>query len=253
MARWMLNQAAPAEAGQDPINRPSIAKTAIRASFSTRPPDNGALPFRLQRSCIFQEASMTAIRVSQDAHSQESEVEACVTESPVDAAEAAGLRYVTDASPGIRRRRRGKHFSYLAPDGKIIQNPKELERIKDVNDYLHEITGQNFTAKDFRAWGGSVLVMHTLKELGEFTSETQAKKNVVQAIKVAAEHLNNTTAICRKCYVHPGIVNSYMDGSLLAYIREQPAQAKRGAPWELHPDEALFLKFLLSQQEDRGN
>lgn len=341
-------------------------------------------------------------------------------ENPAEVAEAAGLLYVTDASPGIRRRRRGKHFSYLDVDGSIIRDEAELQRIRalkippawkdvwicplsqghlqatgrdskgrkqyryhhrwrevrdetkydhlilfaeslpalrqrvdadlelpglshnrvlatvarlldmtlirvgneeyvqsndsyglttlrnrhatikgdaiylhfrgkrdkkytfdvhdkelarivkrcrdlpgqelfqyidgegeshvvdssDINAYLRAITRQDFTAKDFRTWGGTVLTLHSLKELGAFSSETQAKKNVVQSIKVAAEHLGNTTAICRKCYVHPQVINAYMDGSLLDYLQNQPRRIKQGTAWELHPDEAVVLDFL---------
>lgn len=69
---------------------------------------------------------------SQNASPALDEAEVCVAEDPVDVAEAAGLRYVSDISPGIQRKRRGKHFSYLSPDGKVIQNATELERIKAI-------------------------------------------------------------------------------------------------------------------------
>jgi DNA topoisomerase I len=82
------------------------------------------------RGFIFQEAPMAATEVSQHTRSQASEAEECAAESPVDAAEAAGLCYVTDRSPGIQRKRRGKHFSYLSPDGKVIQKPEVLKRIQ---------------------------------------------------------------------------------------------------------------------------
>lgn len=132
-------------------------------------------------------------------------------------------------------------FQYIDHDGS-----KHSVNSSDVNDYLRAITGQDFTAKDFRTWGGTVVVMHTLRELGDFTQESQAKKHISQAIQTAAQHLGNTSAICRKCYVHPGLLTAYLDGSLLTYLNTHPRRVKQGADWELHPDEALLLAFLRS-------
>lgn len=84
----------------------------------------------------------------------------------------------------------------------------------DVNQYLREISGQDFTAKDFRTWAGTVLAAAELAEIGAFTSETAAKKNIVQAIKTVASHLGNRPATCRKYYVHPAVLAAYMDASL---------------------------------------
>src|SRR5690606_32175282 len=72
----------------------------------------------------------------------------------------------------------------------------------DVNAYLKEITGQDFTAKDFRTWAGTVLAARALREFEQFDSATQAKRNVVQAIETVARRLGNTRAVCRKCYIH---------------------------------------------------
>jgi DNA topoisomerase-1 len=89
----------------------------------------------------------------------------------------------------------------------------------DVNDYLREISGGEFTAKDFRTWAGTVLTSMTLRKFEVFESETQAKKNVVQAIKDVARRLGNTPAVCRKCYVHPGVLECYMTGSLTPAVK----------------------------------
>jgi DNA topoisomerase-1 len=80
----------------------------------------------------------------------------------------------------------------------------------DVNEYLREITGEHFTAKDFRTWAGSVLCCSLLSELEPATSVTQAKKNVVQAIAQVASKLGNTPSVCRKCYVHPAVLERYL-------------------------------------------
>lgn len=84
----------------------------------------------------------------------------------------------------------------------------------EVNDYLRQISGGEFTAKDFRTWAGTALTSMTLRQFEPFASETQAKKNVVQTIRDVARRLGNTPAVCRKCYVHPGVLECYMAGSL---------------------------------------
>jgi DNA topoisomerase-1 len=84
----------------------------------------------------------------------------------------------------------------------------------DVNEYLREISGSDFTAKDFRTWAGTVLTAQALKVTREFRTETQAKKNIKQAIDIVAEKLGNTPAVCRKCYVHPFLIDGYMKKTL---------------------------------------
>lgn len=86
----------------------------------------------------------------------------------------------------------------------------------DVNDYLREISGQDFTAKDFRTWAGTVLACSALREFEAFSSEAQARKNIVQAINTVAERLGNSRAVCRKCYVHPAVLDSYFEGAMAA-------------------------------------
>ncbi len=85
----------------------------------------------------------------------------------------------------------------------------------DVNAYLKDISGEEFTAKDFRTWAGTVLAARALQEFQAFDSHAQAKRNVVHAIESVAKRLGNTKAVCRKCYIHPAVINLYMDGSLL--------------------------------------
>ena len=114
----------------------------------------------------------------------------------------------------------------------------------DVNDYLREISGQDFTAKDFRTWGGTVIAMRELAAEGAFDSQTQGKKNAVQAIKVTAEQLGNTPAICRKCYVHPGVLDAYLDGSLLNYVEQHKGHQKKESIEGLRSEEARTLEFL---------
>jgi len=118
----------------------------------------------------------------------------------------------------------------------------------DVNDYLREITGDNFTAKDFRTWAGSILVCSTLREFEPFESETQAKKNIVAAIKSTASHLGNTPTVCRKCYVHPTVLEHYLQGHisqvLIDSTNEGEVVLKDNIPAGLREEEKVFLRLL---------
>jgi DNA topoisomerase I len=100
----------------------------------------------------------------------------------------------------------------------------------DVNGYLHQVSGADFTAKDFRTWAGTVQTALVLAEIGPSTSGTQAKRNVVAAIKSTAARLGNRPATCRNYYVHPAILESYMEGSLVdAMVIRKRSLALRAA------------------------
>jgi DNA topoisomerase I len=127
-----------------------------------------------------------------------------------------------------------------------VDENKELHSVEsnDVNDYLHQVGGQEFTAKDFRTWSGTVTALIALEQLGAFESDTQGKKNVADAIKTTAERLGNTPAICRKCYVHPGVIDAYLDGSLLNFFKLYHKPAKKLFGEGLSPEETKVLAFL---------
>lgn len=108
----------------------------------------------------------------------------------------------------------------------------------DVNGYLHQVSGASFSAKDFRTWAGTVQTALALAEMGPFTSETQAKRNIVEAIKRTAKQLGNRPATCRNYYVHPAIMESYMEGSLV------DAMAKRHSGGALHPEEQCVVEVI---------
>ena len=114
----------------------------------------------------------------------------------------------------------------------------------DVNAYLKEITGRDITAKDFRTWSGTVLAAWALKEFEAFDSEAKAKKNIRAAIEKVAGRLGNTPTICRKCYVHPELINSYVEGSLLLEIKEEVEAELRDDLAGLRPEEAAVLSLL---------
>jgi DNA topoisomerase-1 len=127
-----------------------------------------------------------------------------------------------------------------------IDENKELRTIEsdDVNEYLRQISGHDFTAKDFRTWAGTVTATCALQDLGEYESQTQAKKNVVQAIEVAAQHLGNTPTICRKSYVHPEVIDAYLNGALLEALDQHNEHAIQQALHGLRPEEIAVLDFL---------
>lgn len=114
----------------------------------------------------------------------------------------------------------------------------------DVNDYLRSLTGEDFTAKDFRTWSGTMLAAFALQEFEQGDSVAQMKKNVVQAIESVAKKLGNTPAICRKCYVHPAVMEGYLDGSLLEAMRRATKAASEEDSYTLSAEEEQVLKFL---------
>ncbi len=130
-------------------------------------------------------------------------------------------------------------FQYLDEN-----NHRQTIDSADVNDYLREITGQDFTAKDFRTWAGTVLAALALQEFEAFDSETQAKKNVVQAIKSVSERLGNTPTICRKCYVHPAVIDAYLEGTMLETLKQRTEQEMKENLHNLPPEEAAVMAFL---------
>lgn len=115
---------------------------------------------------------------------------------------------------------------------------------EDVNTYLKEISGQDFTAKDFRTWAGTVLAACSLSEMAKASSTTKAKHNVVEAIAGVAERLGNTPAICRKSYVHPAVIEFYMDGTLKKTLRKKAAKKIAEDIKGLPAEEASVLSFL---------
>ncbi len=99
-------------------------------------------------------------------------------------------------------------FQYLDDEGNVRDITSQ-----DVNEYLREITGEDFTAKDFRTWAGTVLAAIALSAAGEFETKKQAKANIKNAIEAVAKILGNTPAVCRQCYIHPAVLETYLNGN----------------------------------------
>ena len=133
-------------------------------------------------------------------------------------------------------------FQYWNGDG----NPHPVTS-QDVNDYIREIAGNGFSAKHFRTWAGTVTAAHALNEAGACTSKTEATRKLNAAIDKVAERLVNTRAISRRCYIHPSVIESFLDGTLpAAFARaEQHAAKLRG----LKAEERPVLAFLRAGQQ----
>jgi DNA topoisomerase I len=129
-------------------------------------------------------------------------------------------------------------FAYTNAKGKAVDINSA-----DVNGYIHEITGEAFTAKDFRTWNATVLAAKALREVATFDSESQGKKNVLRAVEEVAKRLGNTRSVCRKCYIHPAVIDAYMDGSLLKTLEQRAKQEMQNLK-NLKPEEAAILAFL---------
>ncbi len=135
-------------------------------------------------------------------------------------------------------------FQYLDEEG-------ERHRITsdDVNEYLREITGEEFTAKDFRTWAGTVMTAMALGAQEPFQNKSEARQNVKAAIGAVAKMLGNTPAICRKCYVHPAVLETYLDGDLIAGLKKTTEKTLEDSLGDLRSDEAAVLAFLRERLE----
>ena len=142
----------------------------------------------------------------------------------------------------------GQHlFEYKDQEGQIRSIGSE-----DINDYLKAIAKQSFTAKDFRTWAGTVLAAIALSKMQEVDSQTLAKKNVLTAIEAVARLLGNTAAICRKCYIHPAIATSYLNGTLAHNLRAKADSQIALRLHQLKPEEAAVMSLLRQELAARS-
>src|SRR5215211_7819669 len=137
-----------------------------------------------------------------------------------------------------------KLFEYVGEDGKV-----RAVTPRDVNDYIKAAAGAEFSAKDFRTWGGTLLAAVGLAELGCCEDARQAKRNVVAAVKQVAERLGNTPAVCRSCYVHPEVLEAYERGRSIEEFRPRRARRliRRQQP-DYSVEELALLKLLRARK-----
>src|SRR5262249_33577463 len=135
-------------------------------------------------------------------------------------------------------------FEYINEAGEVCRVDSA-----DVNRYIREITGQDFTAKDFRTWFGTLLAVKELHTIGRANTATAAKKNVVGAIKTVAKCLGNRAATCRKYYIHPAVLDSYADDSLFGFVRQGEEQHEAYSGQGLRPEEYAVLVIIAEYQK----
>jgi DNA topoisomerase-1 len=130
-------------------------------------------------------------------------------------------------------------FGYVDEEGAVRDVTSE-----DVNGHLRAIAGEEFSAKDFRTWAGTVLAAIALRECAEFTSKKQARGNILRAVEAVAKMLGNTPAVCRRCYIHPAILDGYIAGQTIATLQQSAEQRLRGSLAKLRPEEAAVMVLL---------
>jgi DNA topoisomerase-1 len=139
-----------------------------------------------------------------------------------------------------------KLFNYLDEEGKA-----RPVKPREVNDYIKAATAPEFSAKDFRTWGGTLLAAIELAEMGAAEDEQQAKRNLVQAIRKVAERLGNTPTVCRHSYIHPSAVERYLEGRTLAEFRRKIERSIKRIQPEYEVEELALLKLLQTQPDGK--
>jgi DNA topoisomerase I len=130
-------------------------------------------------------------------------------------------------------------FKYLDDEGK-----RQTVQAEDVNAYLQEITGRDITAKDFRTWAGTMLVAEALRKTGPAKTRREAEKNIVAAVDLTAKRLGNTRSVCRKYYIHPALIEAYLEGSVLPPLPERKWSARNTKGQTLRRHEMDVLAFI---------
>jgi len=138
-------------------------------------------------------------------------------------------------------------FQYVDDEGEVHDVTSQ-----DVNDYLREITDEEFTAKDFRTWAGTVMAAIALQAVGAFDTKKQAKANIKDAISAVSKILGNPPAICRKCYVHPAVLEAYLSGDSIEGLKQKTKDTLESDAIDLREGEAAILKFLQARLEKKA-
>lgn len=139
----------------------------------------------------------------------------------------------------IKRIGGSKLFNYLDEEGRA-----HPIKPRDVNDYIKAATAPEFSAKDFRTWGGTLLAAVELAEIGKAEDEKQAKHNLVRAVERVAERLGNTPTVCRNCYIHPAVLDSYLQGRTIEEFRRRIERSIRRIQPEYEVEEVALMKML---------
>jgi len=150
--------------------------------------------------------------------------------------ELAGIMQDLKAIGGAR-----KLFNYLNENGK----PHPIKP-KDINEYLKQITAPEFSAKDFRTWGGTLMAALELAEIGKADEEKMLKKNILKAVRKVAEQLGNTPTVCRGSYIHPTVLKSYEAGVTLEQFTAKRGRQIKRIYEEFEPEEIALMKLFQS-------
>ena len=138
-------------------------------------------------------------------------------------------------------------FKYIDDEGK-----RQTVDAEDVNAYLQDVTGRDITAKDFRTWAGTMLVAETLRAIGPANTKREAEKNIVAAVDGTAKRLGNTRSVCRKYYIHPALIEAYLEGSVLPPLPERQWSKRKTRGPVLRQHEMDVLAFLKARLRNRG-
>ena len=233
------------------------ALPAIRAKLAEHMALRG-LPREKVLATVVHLLETTLIRVGNDDYARENKSYGLTTlRTPHVKVEGAELRFQFKGKSGktwrlqVKDRRIAKIvracqdlpgqrlFQYQDEEGEVCEVTSA-----DVNAYLREITGRDVTAKDFRTWAGTVMAALALQEFEAFDTQATQKKNLKAAIERVSARLGNTPTICRKCYVHPEVLNAYTEGALLLEVKEKVEGELRGDLAQLKPEEAAVLAML---------
>jgi len=136
-----------------------------------------------------------------------------------------------------------KLFEYVCEDGRV-----RAVTPRDVNEYIKAATSPEFSAKDFRTWGGTLLAASELAEMGCCREERQSKRNVVAAVRRVAERLGNTPSVCRSCYIHPAVLEAYARGKSIDEFRPRRARRIQRQQPEYTVEEVALLKLLRARK-----
>ncbi|NML43460.1 DNA topoisomerase IB [Ramlibacter sp. G-1-2-2] len=226
------------------------ALPAVRAKLAEHMALRG-LPREKVLATVVHLLESTLIRVGNDDYARENKSYGLTTlRNPHVKVEGSELRFQFKGKSGktwrlqVKDRRIAKIVRACQdlPGQRLFQYVDEAGEARevssaDVNAYLKEITGTEITAKDFRTWAGTVMAALALREFEACETQATQKKNIKAAIESVSARLGNTPTICRKCYVHPEVLNAYAEGNLLLELKDEEAGS-------LRPEEAAVLAML---------